>query len=79
MTSPALECEGRVCLQVGATAALCTAACDSDDDCRNVATSTQCQSGFACGVASPFGTLGCHRVCLCRGSSAPRVSCPAGP
>jgi hypothetical protein len=79
MTSPALECEGGICLQLGAAAALCTAECGSDDDCRNIATSTQCRSGFACGVASPFGTLGCHRVCLCRGTPAPPVSCPATP
>jgi hypothetical protein len=79
MTSPALECEGSICIQVGATPALCTAACGSDDDCRNLATSALCHAGFTCGVASAFGALGCRRVCVCRDVAAPTVSCPATP
>jgi hypothetical protein len=79
MTSPALECEGGICLQAGTAPALCTGPCGSDDDCRNIATSSLCHSGFTCGVASAFGTLGCHRVCLCRDTPAPTVSCPVTP
>jgi len=70
---PALECESRICLQVGGGGPLCTAACGSDDDCVNLAPAAgaRCRQGFTCRAASPFGAHPCQRLCLCRDDGLP--------
>ena len=73
ISTPALECESRICLQVGGGGPLCTAACSSDDDCINLAPAARarCRQGFTCRAASPFGEHPCQRLCLCRDDGLP--------
>ena len=73
ISTPALECESRICLQVGGAAALCTAACGSDDDCVNraPAAGARCRRGFACRAASPFGEHPFQRLCMCLDDGLP--------
>lgn len=82
ISSPVLECAGGVCMQVGDTPALCTAACQSDDDCRTVATSPSgggCKGGFTCASATAVGSYACHPLCVCRDSLPATVGCTPGP
>ena len=81
ISSPALECESRICLQVGSGGPLCTGECGSDDDCLNLApTAGQlCPHGFVCRAASPFGAHPCQRLCLCRDALPPEAVCAAPP
>ena len=67
MSSPALDCEGRLCLQVSGGPALCSAECGSDDDCSNHAraSASGCHSGFVCTTATALGAYGCRRLCVC--------------
>jgi hypothetical protein len=73
ISTPALECASRICLQVGGGGPLCTAACASDDDCVNLAPAAgaRCRLGFTCRAASPFGAHPCQRLCLCRDDGLP--------
>ncbi len=68
ISSPALDCAGGVCLQVGTGPALCSAECGSDDDCvGNVPRSAgTCQNGFTCTAATSFGMYACRKLCVCR-------------
>ena len=68
ISSPALECEGGICLQVGSGPALCSSECGSDDDCGNRASGSNasCQHGFTCTPATALGMYGCRRLCVCR-------------
>ena len=79
ISTPALECESRICLQVGSHDPLCTGECGSDDDCGRLApTASQlCHQGFTCRAASPFGPHPCQRLCLCRDNLPAEVSCAA--
>jgi hypothetical protein len=85
ITHPALECEGRICLQVGTGAALCSAECAGDEDCSRVHApgSALCPHGFTCAqMPATAGDLGCQRVCACQDAVAEMPSstadCPAG-
>jgi hypothetical protein len=80
MSSPALECEGRVCLQVGSAAAVCSAGCRTDDDCQTTGpgAASACRHGFACAVPTAVGSYACQRFCVCRDDLANTLSCPAG-
>jgi hypothetical protein len=76
----ALECPTRICLMPAAvktvtppTTSLCTADCESDDDCEDAesrdksdTTDRRCTSGFSCAVATLAGDFCCRRMCICR-------------
>jgi hypothetical protein len=80
ISDPALECEGRVCMQVGSAPPLCSAACRNDDDCRNVAPSGEgaCHQGFTCAVPTAVGTFACRHLCVCRDNLPDTVACLGG-
>ncbi len=63
ISSPALECAGGLCLQVGTGPALCSAGCGSDDDCG---TDASCPGTFKCTAATSVGMYACRRLCICR-------------
>lgn len=79
VASQALDCTTRTCLKVplenpdlpegsrypeGALG-LCTAECETDEDCERVAESP-CVTGFACAVAVEVGPFCCKKFCTCR-------------
>lgn len=78
LASPALECPSRICLlpvnEKGATTGpLCTAACESNDDCSDGETGDssnpadlRCKTGFACTWPTTVGDFRCQRLCVCR-------------
>ena len=87
ISSPALECPSRICLLPGAeknpmgTQALCTAGCESNDDCEDGETvgkdkvgDPHCKGGFVCMWPTTTGAFCCQRMCVCRDF----VSEPAG-
>lgn len=75
VASPALECQSRTCLSVpqerselpegSEYASLCTAECDSDEDCDRVPESP-CQTGFTCMVPVVVGQFCCRKLCVCK-------------
>lgn len=74
VASPALECPSRTCLHTpqerdlpegSEYADLCTAECNSDDECDKVAESP-CQLGFECAIATTTGPFCCRKLCICR-------------
>src|SRR5215831_4047693 len=50
ISSPALECAGGLCLQVGSGPTRCSSECGSDDDCGNQVAggNASCKGGFTC-------------------------------
>ncbi len=81
--SEASECTSRICVkpfvQQGAsdggtvaTAALCTASCESDSDCDGQLgdpsnpDDRRCKTGFACGTPFVQGSLCCKKLCMCK-------------
>ena len=77
------ECPSGICLAADnpqGTGPLCTAGCQSNDDCDgelanpNDPSDTRCKSGFVCMWPTTVGTLNCQRLCACRDV----VSEPAG-
>jgi len=44
---------------------LCTAECESSDDCDRVPESP-CKTGFTCGVAVTVGPFCCKKFCICK-------------
>ena len=77
ISSPALECAGGLCLQVGSGPALCSAECGSDDDCSNhaAASASGCRGGFVCTTATALGIYACRRLCVCRDSLPATPAC----
>lgn len=76
VASPALECQSRTCLHYpkdeGVTppggaeyADMCTATCDSDDECDKVPESP-CVSGFTCAIPVVVGPFCCQKMCICK-------------
>jgi hypothetical protein len=66
VSAPALECQSLTCLHVaGRLPDLCTASCDSDDDC-DTSPESPCQTGFACMVPVVTGNFCCQKLCVCR-------------
>ena len=78
--SPSLDCPTRTCLKVpvdvnktvpegfqalSPNAGMCTATCESDDDCDKVPESP-CVTGFTCGVALTVGPFCCQKFCICK-------------
>jgi hypothetical protein len=77
ISSSALECPSRLCLLSPATAdgadpgAMCTAACEIDDDCADADTAPTakeggCRGGFGCGWPTTVGPFCCQKMCICR-------------
>jgi hypothetical protein len=79
IASPALECPSRICILPGATRdpegtqALCTATCDSNDDCEDGETvnmsakgDPHCKRGFVCMWPTTVGAFCCQKMCVCR-------------
>lgn len=80
IASPALECPSRICILPGATRdsdgtqALCTATCDSNDDCEDGETvpmsagrsDPHCKRGFVCMWPTTTGAFCCQKMCVCR-------------
>jgi hypothetical protein len=76
ITSPALECPSRICLlpaatkNPGGTGPLCTAECDSNEDCEDGETGGQgsalCKTGFVCMWPTTVGGFCCRKMCACR-------------
>ncbi len=74
--SPALECQSRTCLHVaGASPDMCTAECDSADDCE-ASSETPCQGGFVCAVPVVVGPFCCKKFCVCKDFN-PSMDVPA--
>jgi hypothetical protein len=77
VTSPSLDCVSRTCLRYPLSrdlppggkynekVGLCTAECDSSDDCEKVPESP-CTTGFTCGVAVTVGPFCCRKFCICK-------------
>jgi hypothetical protein len=74
IASPALDCESRTCLHQPLTGQLpegsqyndlCTAECESEDDCDKVPES-RCVNGFACAVPVVVGPFCCRKMCICK-------------
>ena len=79
INTAALECSSRLCLlpdaqkDAGTTGALCTGACQSDDDCASAQQAAagdpndhRCASGFICMIPTTVGDLCCKRLCVCK-------------
>lgn len=75
ITSPALECPSRICLlppnPVNAqTGPLCTAECESNEDCEDGETggaeTRLCKTGFVCMWPTTVGQFCCRKMCACR-------------
>jgi hypothetical protein len=79
ISSPALECPSRICIlpasdtgNAAMTGPLCTAGCESNDDCegeggpKGSATDHHCESGFVCMWPTTVGPFCCERMCVCR-------------
>ena len=76
VSSPALECPSRLCLLAGqsaaGTGALCTAECESSQDCEDGETADEndpadgrCRGGFACIWPTTVGSFACRKMCVC--------------
>jgi hypothetical protein len=78
VASPSLDCVSRTCLRYPAQQplpegsvfpegnnGLCTAECETDDDCERVPESP-CKTGFTCAVALPVGPFCCKKFCVCK-------------
>ncbi|MBP6627946.1 MAG: hypothetical protein KBG28_04680 [Kofleriaceae bacterium] len=78
VASPSLDCTTRTCLKVPLTNALpagsrypdgnrglCTAECESDDDCERVPESP-CAGGFTCAIPTTVGPFCCRKFCICK-------------
>jgi hypothetical protein len=78
INAQAVECPSRICLLPAAektttTAALCTADCQSDDDCADGETANasdksnpHCKTGFVCMRPTTVGSFCCRPLCVCR-------------
>jgi hypothetical protein len=88
--SAALECPSHVCLKPAlapglpstTTAAYCTAACSTDDDCagtvRNPSSPNDmgCISGFTCGIPFVKGRMCCKKMCVCKDFTGGNMQVP---
>jgi hypothetical protein len=74
VSTPALECQSRMCLhRSGFDVDMCTGECSSDDDCDAVA-ETPCQGGFVCAIPTTTGDFCCKKMCIC----ADQIDVPEG-
>ncbi len=85
--SPALECPSRLCLLTANIQAsnagdggsgiggVCTARCDTNDDCQ-AETTAYCSAGFVCAVAASTGPFKCDKICICKTDLDPTFNSP---
>jgi hypothetical protein len=80
ISQPVSDCPSGICLGPAPptdfnlrTGPLCTAGCESNDDCENAesadpndASDTRCQTGFVCMWPTTVGILACRKLCVCR-------------
>jgi hypothetical protein len=72
ISTGSLDCISRTCLHVaGGQHDLCTAPCESDDDCVGDP-STPCSAGFACATVTAVGPFADEPMCVCRDDLATR-------
>jgi hypothetical protein len=85
VSSPALECPSRICILPGGdtgnptnTGPLCTATCESNEDCedgetgpKGSASDRHCENGFVCMWPTTVGNFKCQRLCVCRDFVSP--------
>jgi len=72
VASPSIDCQSRMCLHVGSdeprsagtTIGMCTADCETDDDCVADPT-TPCPAAFVCEVVTDVGAFAGRKVCAC--------------
>jgi len=74
ISSPSLQCPSRICIQPAAMGpvpnaqdegAMCTATCNTDDDCQNTDPGTKCTKGFVCAWPTTAGPFCCQKMCVC--------------
>lgn len=65
IASPSLDCVSRTCLLYPPAQPMCTAECNTADDCDRVPESP-CVTGFTCGVAVTAGPFCCRKFCICK-------------
>jgi hypothetical protein len=78
VASQSLDCVSRTCLRypperelppgsipLAANIGLCTAECNSSEDCDRVPESP-CVLGFTCGIAVTAGPYCCRKLCICK-------------
>ena len=76
ISSPSLQCPSRICIQpspMGPVAtdqalmegAMCTASCNTDDDCTDTDPGTKCMKGFVCAWPTTAGPFCCQKMCVC--------------
>src|SRR5688500_19790853 len=78
VASPSLDCQSRTCLKVPlanqlpegsrypeGNKGLCTAECETDDDCDRVPESP-CKTGFTCAIPVVVGPFCCQKMCICK-------------
>jgi hypothetical protein len=74
ITSPSLQCPSRICIQppplgivanAEAEGAMCTATCNTDDDCTDTDPGTKCTKGFVCAWPTTSGPFCCQKMCVC--------------
>jgi hypothetical protein len=74
ISSPSLQCPSRICIQpspMGPVAnaadegAMCTALCNTDDDCTDTDPGTPCMKGFVCAWPTTAGPFCCQKMCVC--------------
>jgi hypothetical protein len=78
IASPAVECPSGICLgpsdtNTRAIGPVCTASCESNDDCADgeIAragdpSDRRCRGGFACMWPTTVGNFACRKLCVCR-------------
>jgi hypothetical protein len=85
-SSPALECQSRLCLiqeSPNGDRLTCTEECTSDAECQaDTATTALCSGGFACAAVND-GTVAGRKLCVCRddlppGNDTTPLTHPAG-
>ena len=74
ISSPSLQCPSRICIQpspmgpvpnAADEGAMCTATCNTDDDCADVDPGTKCTKGFVCAWPTTAGPFCCQKMCVC--------------
>lgn len=74
ISSPSLQCPSRICIQpapmgpvptAADEGAMCTAFCNTDDDCTDTDPGTPCTKGFVCAWPTTAGPFCCQKMCVC--------------
>ena len=74
ISSPSLQCPSRICIEPSVSGrvanaqdegAMCTATCNTDDDCTDTDPGTKCMKGFICAWPTTAGPFCCRKMCVC--------------